>query len=102
MATSLTISQFKVDLAQLEDAIGTIRTQAATIDTNCTEIKDALSEVPGAWNSPAEQLTFAPVAQACTTQINNLTDLLAEMIQRMQDAYQTYLAAEQANFKNFQ
>jgi WXG100 family type VII secretion target len=101
MATSLTIGEFKVDLQQLEDAIGTVGAQADTINTRCAEIKEAMEDVPGDWSSPAEQ-TFTPVMQACSTQMDNLTQLLGEMVQRMQDAYQTYLNAEQANFQNFQ
>jgi WXG100 family type VII secretion target len=101
MATSLTMAGFRVDLQQLEDAIGTVQAQADTINTRCTEIKQAMQEVPADWSSPAEQ-TFTPVMQACETQMDNLTTLLGQMITRMQAAYQTYLNAEQTNFSNFQ
>jgi WXG100 family type VII secretion target len=101
MATSLTIGEFRVDLQQLDDAIGTVSAQSDTINTRCTEIKQAMQAVSGAWSSPAEQ-TFTPVMQACETQMTNLTQLLSEMVQRMQTAYQTYLNAEQTNYQNFQ
>lgn len=100
MAT-LTISEFKVDLDQLQAAIGTVQAQADTIDSDCQAITGIMQDIPGAWNTPAGQ-TFTVLAQACTTQMNTLTGLLAEMIQRMQTAYQTYLDIEQANFGNLQ
>lgn len=100
MAT-LTLGQFKVDLDQLESAIGTVHAQADIINANCQAITEVMNTVQGAWNSPAGQ-TFTVLAQACTEHMNGLSGLLGEMIQRMQSAYQTYLNAEQANFNNLQ
>lgn len=98
---TLTLSQFKVDLDQLESAIGTVHAQADIINSNCQAITGIMNEVPGAWNSPAGQ-TFTVLAQACTKQMDALGGLLGEMIQRMQSAYQTYLNAERTNFNNLQ
>lgn len=100
MAT-LTISEFKVDLDQLESATGTVQAQSGTINSSCQAITGIMQDIPPSWNTPAGQ-TFSELTQACINQMNALTGLLAEMIQRMQAAYQTYLNMEQTNFNNLQ
>jgi WXG100 family type VII secretion target len=99
--TSITISEFRVDLDDLESAIGTVQAQADSINSSCQAITGVMQDIPGAWNTPAGQ-TFSVLTQACITQMDALNGLLAEMIQRMQAAYQTYLNAEQTNFSNLQ
>jgi Proteins of 100 residues with WXG len=101
MAKTLTLSEFKVDLSQLDEAIKAVTTQAGYIDARSATITTLLQGVATYWASPAE-LMFNDLQQACTTQMTKLTDLLAEMISRMGTAYQNYLAAEEANFNNFQ
>jgi WXG100 family type VII secretion target len=98
---SITISEFRVDLDHLESAIGTVQAQADSINNSCQAITGVMQDIPGAWNTPAGQ-TFSVLTQACITQMDALNGLLAEMIQRMQAAYQTYLNAEQTNFSNLQ
>jgi WXG100 family type VII secretion target len=99
--TELTLSEFRVDLDDLESAIGTVQAQADSINTNCQAITGVMQDVPGSWNTPAGQ-TFSVLTQACITQMDALTGLLTEMIQRMQAAYQTYLNVEQTNTNNLQ
>jgi uncharacterized protein YukE len=102
MATkSLTPGEFKVDLSQFEDAIRAVTAQSGVIEARCQDITALGQSVQSAWVTPAGQ-GFADLAQACSKQSTALTALLTEMIQRMQAAYQSYLAAEQANFKNLQ
>jgi uncharacterized protein YukE len=100
-AKQLTPGEFKVDLGQFEDAIRTVTAQAGVIEARCQDITSLGQSVQSAWLTPAG-LGFADLAQVCTRQSTALTALLTEMIQRMQAAYQTYVAAEQANFNNFQ
>jgi hypothetical protein len=101
MTKTLTLSEFKVDLSQLDEAIRAVTTQAGYIDARSATITSLLQGVAADWTSPAE-LMFNDLQLACTTQMTKLTDLLTEMISRMGTAYQNYLAAEEANFSNFQ
>jgi hypothetical protein len=102
MATkSLTMAEFKVDLAQFQNAIQVVSAQADVIDTNCQDITAAMRVAPLSWVTPSGK-TFDELAQACNTQMQALTGLLTEMVQRMQAAYQTYLATEEANTRNLQ
>lgn len=102
MATqALTGSEFRVDLSQFEDAIHAVSNQASTIDTRCSDITAVMQVTPQEWVTPAGA-AFDDLAQACTRQMGALSALLAEMVNRMRSAYQTYLNAEQANFGNFQ
>ena len=97
--TSLSAISFKVDLVQLETAIGIVEAQAGTINDNCTAIQADLRSAEAAWSSPAGQ-GLPPIVQACTSQMNNLTSLCDEMIVRMRTAYQNYLNTEQVNYGN--
>jgi uncharacterized protein YukE len=85
----------------MDEAIGVLKLHAGYIDARAATITTLLQGVAASWSSPAE-LTFNDVQQACTTQLTRLTDLLTEMISRMQTAYQNYLDAEQRNVSNFQ
>jgi uncharacterized protein YukE len=99
--TSLTMAEFKVDLAQFENAIQVVTAQSSSIDTSCQEITTAMREAPQSWVTPSGR-TFDELAQAASSQLQALTGLLTEMVQRMQAAYQTYLATEEANTRNLQ
>jgi hypothetical protein len=102
MATkSLTMAEFKVDLAQFENAIQVVSAQAGIIDSSCQSVTTFMQIAPQSWVTPSGQ-TFDELAQACNRQLQALTGLLTEMVQRMQAAYQTYLATEEANTRNLQ
>ncbi len=96
MVTTISIESFKVDLQQLQDAIGTVSAQAQTIGEQAQVIQAQLAEVPSWWSAPSE-VPFSQLAMACTNQLNGLVSLLQEMITRMNSAYQNYLSAETAN-----
>jgi uncharacterized protein YukE len=98
---TLTLTQFRVDLDQLESATRTVQGQADSINTDCQQITATMQQVPPSWNTPAGQ-TFETLTLACIVQMNALGEVLGEMIQRMQAAYQTYLSIEQTNFNNLQ
>jgi uncharacterized protein YukE len=101
MAQTLTLTEFKVDLKQMDEAIGLLTLHAGYIDARAATITTLLQGVAANWSSPAE-LMFNDLQQACTKELSTLTDLLAEMISRMRTAYQNYLDAEQSNVSNFQ
>jgi uncharacterized protein YukE len=98
---SITLSELKVDLDDLEGAIGIVQTHADIINDSCSNIAAALHSVPGDWITPAGNI-FDSVTQMCTTQMNTLTGLLGEMVQRMRTSHQNYLNMEQANVKNLE
>jgi uncharacterized protein YukE len=101
MATNLTMTQFKVDLKQLENAIHVVSRQASIIDENSQYITSAMQEAPQVWVSPAGQ-TFDEVVPPCTKQMHALNELLTQMVQRMKAAYENYLNTERANIHNLQ
>src|SRR5580658_1714622 len=98
-STTLTLAQFKIDLAQLDEAIGTIQTQASLIGFAVSEITGTLQLVPNNWTTPAET-PFSDLAQACSTRMTALNELLTEMVRRMRISYHNYLQAEQTNVSN--
>jgi uncharacterized protein YukE len=100
-AQTLTWPEFKVDLKQMDEAIGVLTLHAGYIDARAATITTLLQGVAANWSSPAE-LSFNDLQQACTRELSTLTGLLAEMISRMRTAYQNYLDAEQHNVSNFQ
>jgi hypothetical protein len=55
MAAKLTMTQFKVDLAQLENSIGVVSAHAGDIDKNCQQITVLMQEVAQMWVPPAGQ-----------------------------------------------
>jgi WXG100 family type VII secretion target len=99
MAAKLTMTEFKVDLAQLENAIGVVSTQAGVIDRDCQSITMLMQQVSQMWVTPAGQ-TFAELIPPCTKQMHALTELLAQMVRRMRGAHETYVNIEQTNTRN--
>jgi uncharacterized protein YukE len=98
-STNLTVTQFKVDLGQMEEAIPVVAAQARIIDQNCADIKTLMAGVMVDWNSPAGK-TFAELVPKCDHQMEALTNLLAQMSSRLKAAYHTYVTMEQTNLNN--
>jgi WXG100 family type VII secretion target len=101
MAAQLTMTQFKVDLAQLQDSVGVVSAQAGDIDNYCQSITTLMQEVAQMWVSPAGQ-TFQELIPPCTKQMHALTELLAQMVRRMKAAHETYVTMERTNTQNLQ
>jgi hypothetical protein len=99
MTQQITIAEFKVDLHQLSEAAKTVATQTVAIRAACATISTGLTLVESVWQSPAGYI-FPQTGQACMTQLDNMVELLQETVARMNAAYQTYYAAEEANFQN--
>jgi len=97
----LTWSEFKVDLAQLHQAIGTVGHEAGLIEDYMSRIAAHFSQVKEFWNTPTE-LSFEEVQQWFTRVQRDLLELLKETVRRLQAAYNNYHAAELANTNNLQ
>lgn len=95
----LTWSEFKVDLRQLHDTIGTVKHESGLIEGYMSQIAGQFSQVKADWNTPSE-LSFEDVQQWFTRVQTHLHDLLDETVRRMQTAYDNYHAAELANTEN--
>lgn len=102
MARTVTIGsvEFKVDLAHMHDAIGTVTTAADAIESDFTAIEGFLKGVEGIWSSPAAK-SYADVYPQLVSRGQDLVDVLRDMIRRMQTTYDNYAAAEHANKDGF-
>ena len=99
MTTYLTLAEFTVDLDDFNDAITTIQAAATAIGDDVTQINTTCATLETEWISPAAT-TFAGLAGNVKTAMGTMTDLLEEMISRMQTSAQNYRATEQANTNN--
>jgi uncharacterized protein YukE len=95
----LTETEFKVDLRQLSDAIGSVRRERDNIEHSMTYIGTEFRAAKEAWQFPSAY-AYDDMQNWFMRVSGELKDLLDEIIRRMQDAYQTYHAAEVANTGN--
>ncbi|MFI7102504.1 WXG100 family type VII secretion target [Streptomyces sp. NPDC050161] len=101
MATgSLTPAEFKVDLAQLRDAIGTVRGCTTSIESDVSQVKAAFQQAQSSWRSPAGE-SFGALQVEFGNNMSELVELLHEMVTRMNAAYEEYKQAEETNTENF-
>ncbi|MBO8190328.1 WXG100 family type VII secretion target [Streptomyces oryzae] len=94
-----TIEQFRIDLKQLNEAIGTISTIKTEITDNMSAVRKIMNSLGDAWSGPAHN-TFHPMKTWFDTTQTDLGEMLDEIIRRLQSSYDNYHAAEQANFGN--
>ncbi len=99
MSDTITMAQFKVDLADLHDAIGTVQKAATAIDADCQTIVAQYAAIEAAWVSPAGT-SFTEMSSILSNTMDMLVDLLADTVQRMQQSYDNYVEVEQANTQN--
>jgi uncharacterized protein YukE len=92
-------SEFRIDLQQLHDAIGSVGAEAGSIGGDMSQIASEFSSVKSVWDAPSEQ-SFETVQQWFTTVQNDLKSLLDETVRRLQAAYDNYHDAEVANTDN--
>lgn len=97
--SEMSFSEFRVELAQLREAIGAVGREAQLIDTYMSTIAIRFLQVKDVWTSPAE-LTFEDVQQWFTRVQEALRQLLEETVRRMQAAYDNYHATELRNVNN--
>ncbi|WP_327111237.1 WXG100 family type VII secretion target [Streptomyces sp. NBC_01341] len=95
----MTASEFKVALSELHSAIGLVRTESGHVSDLINEIERNFNEAHTYWQSPSAS-TFERTSTWFTMASRELEALLAEMVRRMQTAYNNYVDAERANTHN--
>src|ERR1700752_3180173 len=95
-STTISVSAFKVDLAQLADAITSVQGSAERISGYVDQIKASLNAGEQEWSSPAYQ-TFAALVPDVNTDMDTLVNLMNEMVTRMQSTYNQYSSIELTN-----
>jgi WXG100 family type VII secretion target len=92
-------TEFGVNLASLHNAIGTVQGASDTISFSVEQIEVRMQNLSAYWHSPAFT-SFEEVHTWFHRASTDLTDLLTELISRMQTAYENYSSAEWTNTKN--
>ncbi|MFI8006973.1 WXG100 family type VII secretion target [Streptomyces sp. NBC_00178] len=95
----MTAGEFKVALSELRAALGLVRAESGHVSDLIKQIERNFNEAHAYWQSPSAS-TFERTSTWFTTASRELEALLAEMAQRMQTAYDNYVAAERANTHN--
>jgi uncharacterized protein YukE len=95
----MTWSEFKVDLAQLHEAIGSVGHESGLIGGYMSQIASQFASVKQEWVAPSE-MSFEDVQQWFTRVQGDLHQLLDETVGRLKKAYDNYHAAELANTQN--
>jgi uncharacterized protein YukE len=91
--------EFRVDLGQLQHAIGTVRHHSGLIETCMGLIALHFENVREYWTTLAEA-SFEEMQQWFNRVQTALHQLLEEALRRLQAAYDTYRAAESTNVRN--
>ena len=97
---TITLQQFRVDLAQLKQAREQIAAITLDIQDRVVELDECITNVGACWGAPAEA-TLPPVQLLFSAQMAALTGLLVEMVERMGTAYDNYRTAEESGAKTF-
>lgn len=101
MANTIQIGseEFKVDLAQLAAAIGTVSSNRDAIENDLKQLESELAALASSWQSPAGA-TFDDFQATLISAAGKMSSVLDQMVSRMRTTHDTYLNAEQANTKN--
>ncbi|MCS0603529.1 hypothetical protein NX794_20260 [Streptomyces sp. LP11] len=99
MAEEITFEEFKADLAELRDTLGYVRTSSRHVNELMDGIDAAMKGVGADWNTPAYG-TFDEVEAWFHRCQNDLRNILADIIVKMQTSYDNYHAAEEQNERN--
>lgn len=97
---TLTLSEFRVELEHLHDAMSTVKGCTADIENDVMLVKQVLNLAEGVWQSPSGA-TFGNLQREFSDNMTVLADLLREMSNRMSAAYEEYRQVEETNTKNF-
>jgi WXG100 family type VII secretion target len=92
-------TEFKVDLQQFEQAIGTVSSSTNAINEDFVQIQTILQAVEMAWKGPAGE-TYQEVQATLTSATGEMISTLGQVISRMKTTYQNYLDMETANANN--
>jgi WXG100 family type VII secretion target len=99
VADPITWDEFRVDLRQLRDAIGSIKREHITISDTMGSIASKFAGVKDSWDTPSAP-SFDAVQAWLLRVTQDLEDLLQDAIGRMQQAHDNYHRAEEANTHN--
>lgn len=97
---TITLDQFRVDLAQLKEAQDQITVLTIEIQSKVLELDACITDVGLSWGAPAEA-TLPAVQRIFSVQMGTLVDLLVEMTTRMGTAYDNYRTAEESGATSF-
>lgn len=90
---------FKVDLQQLQDAIGRISQDRDGISEDFANITAKFDALQGGWQGPAAD-SYEDLRTTLQNATSQLLDLLSDTISRMQTTYDGYENAETTNSNN--
>ncbi|HEY4022045.1 MAG TPA: WXG100 family type VII secretion target, partial [Pseudonocardiaceae bacterium] len=91
--------EFKVDLHELQDAIGIVQRESASLRADEQTLLGYFAQIEAAWQTPAGK-TFVPLKEQFSVSFTYLLNVLEQMIHRMQTTYHNYLVTEEQNAKN--
>jgi uncharacterized protein YukE len=94
-----TFEEFKVDLRQLHDAIGSVRREHGAISDAMSAVGTEFAAVKTSWGTPSTA-TYDDVQAWFVRVSGDLEDLLDDMTNRMQTAYNNYKHIEETNTRN--
>ncbi|MFJ3756472.1 WXG100 family type VII secretion target [Streptomyces sp. NPDC090080] len=91
--------EFDVALGELRGAIEIVRSESGQISALVNQIQNQFEAAHADWQSPAAG-TFRTISAWFMNSSHDLDSLLADMVRRMQIAYDNYVDAENANTRN--
>jgi WXG100 family type VII secretion target len=97
----MTPDEFMVDLAALKDATGKVSTQLDNIENLYQQIKTTVLDVESHWVSPAGN-SFQTAWANFQSVYDQLIAVGKDAVDRMNVAYNNYVATEQGNTSNLQ
>ncbi|MEV5753694.1 WXG100 family type VII secretion target [Actinoallomurus sp. NPDC052308] len=90
----MTPGSWKVDLAQMAETLRVLQGKAEAISGYHDTIKQQFRNVQFAWTSPSGD-TFSDISVQVERALTNLDELLANVVDRMQQSYDNYRQAEE-------
>jgi WXG100 family type VII secretion target len=97
---TITRDEFRVDLEHFRAAIATVRNDSNSVYSHSYMLKQAFREVQSHWDGPAGN-TFDNLKPAFDHVLDEINALLEDILTRMQQTYDNYVAAEEDNANNF-
>jgi WXG100 family type VII secretion target len=92
---------FSVDLPAFAGAIARVSRNRDSAKGHADRLKSIFVEVDACWDGPAGE-TFTTLRPEFNNALDELTLLLDDIVVKMQQTYDNYVAAEEDNASNFQ
>ena len=90
---------FKVDLQQMQEAIGQISQDRDGISEDFANITAKFDALQGTWQGPAAN-SYEQLRVTLQNATSQMLDLLSDVVSRMQTSYESYESAETTNSQN--